>query len=320
MKSRIIVSGLGLLLASACGSAPSSSSDSLEGAEVASSEQACSSVNVFTTTLTNGDQADVYHPTYGHADDYPTIAFLQGALTDKSFYSGFARELAGEGYVVVVANHFQVLGPPGTPPQLFTSELVVNAVQASMTAADADPASPLYQIVDTNNLGVSGHSFGGVAALYSVQGTCTPPFCFGPFYARPPQLHAAAVYGTNTVNQAGVLLDLNTSAAPVALLQGSVDGNATPARAALTFGILETPKALITLDGLNHWGIADQQNPPGAQPDLSPQTRPQEWGISKTAKYAAVMFDAYLKGDNGALKKLRKEKSEQGVTIDFVEN
>ena len=297
-----------------------SSTDAVEG-EVASSEQACSSVNVFTTTLTNGDQADVYHPTYGHADEYPVIAFLQGALTDKSFYSGFAKDLAGQGYVVVVANHFQLLGPP--PAQLFTSELVVNAVQASMTAADADPASPVYQIVDTNNLGVSGHSFGGVAALYSVQGTCQPPFCFGPFYTRPPQLHAAAVYGTNTFAPPPappVLLDVNTSAAPVALLQGSVDGNALPSRAVATFGILETPKSLISFDGLNHWGIADQQNPPGTQPDLSPQTRPQEWGIDKTAKWAGIWFDAYLKGDKGALKKLRKEKSEHGVDIDFVEN
>jgi predicted dienelactone hydrolase len=209
----------------------------------------------------------------------------------------------------------------GSPagPQLFTSQRVVPDVLASMTAADADPASPLYQMVDTSNLGVSGHSFGGAAALYTVEGSCNPPFCFGPFFVRPPQLKAAAVYGVNTVNPAGVLLDVNTSAAPVALLQGSVDGRATPDKAALTFGLMETPKALVTFDGLNHWGIADAQNPPGNQPDPGVQTRPQGWGISKTAKYAQIVFDAYLKSDSGALKKLRTQKSETGITIQFVE-
>jgi hypothetical protein len=187
-----------------------------------------------------------------------------------------------------------------------------------MTAADANPASPLYRIVDTNNLGVSGHSFGGAAALYTVEGSCAPPFCFG-FFVRPPQLKAAAVYGVNTVNPAGVLLDVNTSAAPVALLQGAVDGRATPAKAAQTFGLMETPKGLVTFDGLNHWGIADVQNPAGNTPDPNAQTRPQEWGISKTAKYAQIVFDAYLKGDSGALEKLRLQQSETGVTVQFVE-
>jgi hypothetical protein len=104
------------------------------------------------------------------------------------------------------------------------------------------------------------------------------------------------------------------------LLQGSVDGRATPDRAALTFGLMETPKALITFDGLNHWGIADVQNPAGNSPDPNAQTRPQDWGISKTAKYARTVFDAYLKGDNGSLSKLREQQSETGVDTQFVEN
>ena len=315
MTHRITLSCIGLLLlASACSSAPADID------EPGASEMPLCGVSTFTTTLVGGDQADVYHPAHGAPDSYPIIAFLQGGLVDKSLYSGFATELAGAGYVVVVPNHFQTL-IPGLPPQLFSSQHVVTAVLASMTAADANPASPLYQIVDTNNLGVSGHSFGGAAALYAVEGSCNPPFCLPPFppYIRPPQLKAAAVYGVNTVNPAGILLDVNTSAAPVALLQGSVDGRATPDKAALTFGLLETPKALVTFDGLNHWGIADVQNPPGNTPDPNPQTRSQSWGISKTAKYARTVFDAYLKNDNGALKKLRREQSENGINVDFVE-
>jgi dienelactone hydrolase len=311
MTHRIALSCLGLLLACGCSAAPT------DGHDVEITKQNVSTVDVFTTALLSGDQADVYHPASGTPDSFPIIAFLQGGLVDKSLYSGFANALASAGYVVVVPNHFTLLGPP--PAQLFSSQSVVTDVLASMTAADADPASPLYQVVDTNNLGVSGHSFGGAAALYAVEGSCLPPFCFG-FFMRPPQLKAAAVYGVNTVNPAGILLDVNTSAAPVALLQGSVDGRATPAKAAQTFGLMETPKGLLTFDGLNHWGIADVQNPAGNTPDPSVQTRDQSWGIAKTAKYAQVVFDAYLKGDKGALGKLQSQQSETGVTVQFVEH
>ena len=312
MKSRITMSCLSLLLVAACSASPTDRHgiDAIE--EVLNDD-----VNVFTTSLLSSDLADVYHPIGGSPDSYPVVAFLQGGLVDKSLYAGFATELAGAGYVVVVPNHFASLIPG--PPQLFSSQHVVTDVLASMSAADANPASPLYQIVDTNNLGVSGHSFGGAAALYTVEGSCNPPFCFG-FFVRPPQLKAAAVYGVNTFSPQGMLLEVDTSAAPVALLQGSVDGRATPARAALTFGVLETPKALITFDGLNHWGIADVQNPAGNTPDPNAQTQPQEWGVSKTAKYARIIFDAYLKGDGSALEKLRQQQSESGIGVQFVEN
>jgi dienelactone hydrolase len=310
MEHRIWLSGL-VLIAAACGAAPDE-----PVASEANDEPLCA-VSSFTTTLQSSDQADVYHPTSGAPDAYPIVAFLQGGLVDKSLYSGFARQLAGAGYVVVVPNHYATL-VPDQGPQLFTSQAVVNDVLASMTAADADPGSPLYRIVDTDDLGVSGHSFGGAAALYTVEGSCRPPFCFG-VYARPPQLKAAAVYGVNTVNPAGILLEVDTSAAPVALLQGSVDGRATPDKAALTFGLLEPSKALVTFQGLNHWGIADVQNPAPNTPDPGVQTRPQSWGISKTAKYAQLVFDAYLKGNEGAQKKLRKQQSETGVTVQFVE-
>jgi dienelactone hydrolase len=297
------------------------SSDEAVGTdEVESTEQkVCGQVNVFTTTLNSGDQADVYHPSRGRTNEYPVVAFLQGGLVDKSLYSGFGKELASAGYVVVIPNHFAALAPPPAPPGLFASQHSVNDVLASMTAANADPASPVYRLVDTSKLGVAGHSFGGAAALYTVEGSCLPPFCFG-FFVRPPALKAAAVFGVNTFNQAGVLLDVNTSAAPSVLIQGANDGRAIPARAAATFGIMETPKALITIDGINHWGIADVQNPPPNTPDPGVQTKSQEYSIEKTAKYTALVFDAYVKGDRGAQKKLRKEKGERGVNIEFEGN
>ncbi|MET0595720.1 MAG: alpha/beta hydrolase [Polyangiaceae bacterium] len=297
-----------------------SSDEGVATGDVESTEQKlCDRVEVLTMALNSGDQADVYYPSRRGHHEYPIVAFLQGGLVDKSLYSGFGRELAGGGYIVVIPNHFAALAPPPAPPGLFASQHSVNDVLASMTAADANPASPLHGIVDTTKLGVAGHSFGGAAALYTVEGSCLPPFCFG-FFVRPPQLKAAAVYGVNTFNQAGVLLDVNTSAAPSVLIQGANDGRATPARAAATFGIMETPKGLITINGVNHWGIADVQNPPPNTPDPGVQTKSQQYSVETTAKYTQLVFDAYVKGDKGAQKKLRKEKGEHGVNIEFVDN
>ena len=305
MQSRFVLLCLSLLVAFAHATA-----------HAADDAGRCESVGSFTTNLVSGDAADVYHPLPAR-ESVPVIAFLQGGLTDKSLYAGYASELACAGYVVVVPNRFASLFP-GQPPQIFTSQQVINDVLATMVLSNANAGSPLFGTVDTDSLGVAGHSFGGAAALFAIEGSCRPPFCFG-LYERPPQLKAAVVFGVNTIGPGGAPIDVNTSAAPVAMIHGSVDGRATLARATATFAVLERSKAFIKIDGLNHWGIIDVQNPAGNSPDPNVQTRPQGWGIAKTAKYSQLMFDAYLKGDNGALKKLRREQSESGIDIQFDE-
>ena len=273
----------------------------------------------FTTTLLSGDQADVYYPTHPHyrRQTFPVIAFLQGALSDKGLYSEYADRLAGHGYIVVVPNHFEAL-IPGLPPQLFSTQTVVTDVLASMVAANNDSSSPLYTIVDTHTLGVGGHSFGGAVGLYAVEGSCNPPFCFTS-YTRPPELKAAALYGTNSIGLDGQPLDVDTSAAPVFLLQGSVDGIATPGEAASTFPLLEAPKGIIAFTGLNHWGIADVQNPPGTTSDPLAQTVRQNVGLIRLARWSAIVFDAYLKNDRRALRRLRREPQRRAVQVTLVE-
>jgi dienelactone hydrolase len=282
----------------------------------AGDEGRCERVGSFTTQLVSGDVADVYHPLPARGPA-PVIAFLQGGLTDKGLYTGYASELACAGYVVVVPNRFAALFP-GQPPQIFTSQQVINHVLDTMVLSNANAGSPLFGAVDTARLGVAGHSFGGAAALFAIEGSCRPPFCFG-FFTRPPQMKAAVVFGVNTIGQGGVLLDVDTSAVPVAMIHGDIDGRATLARAIATFGILERSKAFITIEGINHWGIIDLQNPAGNTPDPNVQTRPQDWGIAKTAKYSRIVFDAYVKGDAGALRKLRRGQAESGVQVQFVE-
>jgi dienelactone hydrolase len=257
-------------------------------------------VRAFSVTLPSGDPADVYVPRVparaaGLLEDaFPVVAVLQGANVDKSQYSRVSRLLAARGFVVVVPNKLRAVAPPPVPPGLFTTQDVVDTVLAGVTTLDADPASPLYKIAATRSLGVLGHSFGGAAALFAAAGVCQPPFCFGA-YVRPPQLKAVAVYGTNLATGTQLDQDLDTTGVAVQLIQGTRDGIAPPVEAEVTFRSLERPRAYSPVRGANHYGITDQDDPPGAVPDPNSPTISQETANRRVAALAALWFSRFLR-------------------------
>ena len=313
MKLRLASVCLGVLLTSA-GPALTQAATAADTEGAGTTAAATCTAGSYATTLVNGDQADVYYPEPAPAGGSPVVAFLQGGNADKSLYSGYSRELACAGYVVVVPNHY--LGS-----QLISSENVVNAVLATMKQADAGQ-TPVAGAVDTRVLGVAGHSVGGAAGLFAIDdAVCSFPFCLG-FNRRPAELKAVAAYGTSTVDPfSRQLIDVDSTGVPVALIHGTNDQRADIGNSRATYGILETPKAFVTIDGLNHWGIADVNNPPPSDRTLDPgvQTRAREWGIAKTAKATRLWFDAYLKGDPGALHQLRGDINDASFTVDLQE-
>lgn len=251
-----------------------------------------------------GDLADVYFPVPPVAlrdfftDAFPIVTVLQGALVDKSHYEEFGKRLASFGFVVVVPNHLQVLGPPGTPAVPFPDPFVILDVLAQMEGEDADPASPLYGIVDTSRMGLSGHSLGGAVGLFAIGRLCQPPFCFGlPAFPLPAAVQAGAFYGTTTVDPTtGGLIDVNTAGVPVALLRGTLDSRATAPDVAATLAILDGPRELIPIEGANHFGITDVNNPPGAVPDPVPPTTPQLAAVQQVAQAVGRFLLARLHG------------------------
>lgn len=273
-------------------------------------------------TLPNGDLADVYFPDIEEKkrdaliDAFPVVAVLQGAQVEKSFYRKLGERLAREGFVAVIPNHRRVV-IPGAPAGLFTSRTVITNVLAQMEAEDANPDSPLYQIVDTGSLGLVGHSFGGVVGLFASAahdvclGPFVPPF-LAPFcdgqYTRPAALRAAVFYGANLVRNGAVLLDLNTTGVAIALMQGTADGLALPTDAELTYLTLEQPRALIMLNGANHYGICDETNPLGAQPDPSEPELKQKEAVGEVGKWISLWLQAQLMDDPKAEEKFDKEK------------
>ncbi len=274
----------------------------------------------YTLTTPAGDIADVHYPTdrLGRFFQrlgvrHPVVVLLQGAQTDKAAYAGFAGLVAEHGFVVVVPNHFRAF-PPGAPASLFTEQGVIADGLAAAVAESRRASSPLEARIDETRLAVVGHSFGGVAAILGVAGTCAPPFCTPGTYTRPAALRAAVVFGTNyTDGEPRAALPVDTSAAPIAMVQGTVDGRSLPSLGALTYAELEAPKAYVELEGVNHFGITDTVAPPGAVPDANASTVPQEEAVARAATWTSLFLRATVSNDPIARAYVRSAGSFDGT-------
>ncbi|NEO74945.1 PEP-CTERM sorting domain-containing protein [Moorena sp. SIO4G3] len=262
-----------------------------------------SEVDSFSTTITtNGNPADIYFPVVSRTSNelFPTTILLPGGLVDKSFYSSFATQVASYGFVVVVPNN-RVSLPQFNFEGLLPEASQINSIFDFIITESENYNSQLAGIVDTEKLALLGHSQGGAVGLTAIEGSCIFPLCLNDF-SRPEALMAAAFYGTNRFDP--FLMEFVPTAndgIPVALVQGSLDGVATPEEALATFELIQdSPKALITVAGANHFGITNVNNPPGARPDFSNPTLAQDEAIETIARWSALFLRANLLDDANA--------------------
>ena len=95
----------------------------------------------------------------------------------------------------------------------------------------------------------------------------------------------------------GVVTDLDTSGVAVALVQGSLDGISTPDKADATYPTLESPRGRIDIEGANHYGITDRNDPPGARPDPLQPTLPQPKANHDVAQWIGYWLRFHLRDD-----------------------
>ena len=238
------------------------------------------------TIAANGDPAEIYYPDpAGSAAGYrfPVVVYLQGAKVENQYYSQFAQQLSSYGFIVVVPNH----------PGLFTSTMLLIEAFEHLKLEDVDPDSPLYGIVDTSTLIASGHSFGGAAALASVNNFCIG--CdSGAVFVRPAELKAVVV----TAGHTGPV-DLNNEGIPIAIVVG--DLNNSQEKYDQTYASMKQPRALIRVHGANHYGMADVSEPPGAViPDESSQIIPQSITAARFAHWSGLYLRTWLYYDFSA--------------------
>ncbi len=261
-------------------------------------------VKHYTTTIAaDGDPADVYYPAVPNstADQLPIALMLQGALVDKADYSNYAEEVASYGFVVVVPNNERTITATDgeTVTGLFSEQGQLDDVLDQMEVEDADPTSPIFEIADTETLGLLGHSFGGAVGLGATQEEiCIPGIC-SEDDTRPPELKAGIFYGTNFQDQqTGDFLPINNEDIPVGLIAGTLDSVANFGEAASTYvNIQGPPKALIALEGANHYGITNEDNV--TREPIRP-TLDQATAIGTIARWSGLFLRANLLNDQGA--------------------
>ncbi len=260
----------------------------------------------YSTTISgNNDLADIYFPKPKNLttskNSFPVALLLQGANVDKSSYSEYASIVARYGFVVVVPNHPKSLpqfGFNGLLPE--TSQ--INDVLAQIKIENSNSASPVNSIVNTEKLGLLGHSAGGAVGLSAIANLCVQPvLCEGSF-EQPDELVAGIFFGANLRNQAtDEFIPINNSGIPTALIQGTRDGIALPFRAEKTYdNIQNPPKALISISGANHYGITNTNNPDGPIPDSNTPTIPQDVAVETVARWSGLFLRASVLDDKEA--------------------
>lgn len=266
------------------------------------------SVASYSTTISRSeggaDAADIYYPvlsdTVPNENSLPIALFLQGALVDKSDYSNFASTVARYGFVVVVPNHIKTAtSPMGSVTGFIAEQQQVNDVLTYMVAEDSNPSSPVTGLLDSSNLVLLGHSFGGAVGLAATQDICVPVLCTEQF-DRPNELKGGAFYGTNFLlgQSSGAIPPIDNDGIPTALVQGSRDSVATPAESEATYAqIQDPPKALITVLGANHYGITNEDNP--IREPVRP-TLEQDVATETIARWSALFLRGTVLNDSEA--------------------
>lgn len=85
---------------------------------------------------------------------HPVVTWGNGTGSTPNLYGVFLRHLASHGFVVIASNSTNV--SRGTPPPMVVGVTWV-------LEQNDDPASALYQHIDTAHIGATGHSQGGFA-------------------------------------------------------------------------------------------------------------------------------------------------------------
>ena len=237
-------------------------------------------------------------PTKGAAPDktggpYPLIIFSHGFAATPSYYSSLLAHWAAAGFVVA-APLFPLSGsdtPGGPVSDLSNQPGDASFVVTSMLKASAGTKGALAGLIDPDEVGATGHSNGAVTTLGLVANTC----------CRDTRIKAAAVLSGTEVPFPNGHYDY-AETPPLLVVHGTDDATIPYRDGVRIFNDAHGPKGLLTITGGDHESVVGMD-------------KPSAMSVMATT---TDFFDAYLRGDVAARKRLAEDDKHGGTTMHFV--
>jgi len=222
---------------------------------------------------------------------YPLILFSHGLYARGIFYEDVLKAWASAGYVVAAPDY--PLSNQDTPGGVSFGRGVADAknqpADASFVISQVIKDKQLGEIVDPKRIGASGHSLGGITTYGLAYSAC----------CRDKRVKAAV-----PMSGFGGLVEpidqyFQNVRTPLLALHGNSDGTVPIASDVNTFARAQPPKYFMTFLGAAH---------------VTPFLGGTDAQASALKQSTVDFWNRYLKGDKGALDKLRTDGNLAGST------
>lgn len=233
---------------------------------------------------------------------YPLIVFAHGLGSTPLSYERLLAAWAAAGFVVAAPRFPLSSGVTSGGPdaadvahQPGDMRFVIDSVLSASTGG----TGPLAHLVNPNEIGAAGHSNGAITTLGLVANTC----------CKDPQVKAAVVMAGTTEGFPGGHFEL-AHAPPVLLVHDTTDEVVPYRSAVVVYDHSRGPKGLLTIRG-------------STSPLLSGQSaHTAAAGVSGPASAVVIrtttdFFDAYLRGDRAALRRIGTDGRSRYTTMHF---
>lgn len=178
---------------------------------------------------------------------YPLIVFAHGVMGSRGQSRAYTRHLASHGYVVA-APDFPLSngGAPGGPrvTDIANQPVDVSFVINELLLRNAEADHFLYNAVDGEEIGVTGHSWGGLTTLLTAFG----PYSDARVKAILPIAGPACFMDPTSASDTSV---------PMLVVDGSIDLLVPRASAHPAYEFAKAPKYYVEIAGANHLRFAD---------------------------------------------------------------
>jgi predicted dienelactone hydrolase len=225
---------------------------------------------------------------------YPLIVFAHGLGGSPEKSADLLARWAAAGYVVA-APAFPLTNsdtPGGTNAADTASQPGdISFVISSMLQLAKTQDSPLHGLIDPKQIGVAGHSNGGVTTLGLIANTC----------CRDKRVKAAIVLAGTPGPYPDGKYDY-ASAPPTLVVHGTKDPLMDYPTMITVYNKLEGPKGLLSIQGADHGEYLD----------------PSSKYFATTLKATTDFFDAYVKGNTRAIARLSKDGAPRLAVMKFT--